>query len=247
MHFHTAAYCILNQFNLSPRLGTPKLRELKVLPSPLAHICLLSCFCSPKAHMEDKGMLSCTAPGAEWWGPVAKSGAWHALGNQSGLPGPAWPNRDVFPVLPLPELLQPQQLLHSGSASCRTGSCSRLGPGGVSATLSPAVPGEATASGLTDTIPPLGTTFPATPAARVPSDHHFPSCSTWEAGMAPQGLWSHCWDCCPRWCSAQGAQPFILITDGIQGWHQGLGLMYLLLEGSRKDGKWVSCSCSWCN
>lgn len=48
MHFHTAAYCILNHFNLSSSLETPKLQELKVLPSPLADICLLSCFCLPK-------------------------------------------------------------------------------------------------------------------------------------------------------------------------------------------------------
>lgn len=73
----------------SPRLATPNLQELKVLPSPLAYGCLPSCFCAPKP--QNAGWRS--APGQSGWGPVAEAGTRHALGDHFGLPGPAWPSR----------------------------------------------------------------------------------------------------------------------------------------------------------
>lgn len=135
MHFHTAAYCILNHFNLSPSLETPKLQELKVLPSPLADICFLSTLCSPETLAAGQRNAELHSPRSSGWGPVAKS--------RTCSGGPVWAprpsvakHRDVSSVLPVPELLQPQHLLHSGSSwtlrqLSRASSCSHPGSGGV--------------------------------------------------------------------------------------------------------------------
>lgn len=138
MHFHTAAYCILNHFNLSPCLETPKLLELKVLPSPLADICLLSCFCSPKTLDAGQRNAELHSPRSRVPGDLWLSqGPGMLWGTSLGSQAQHGQTQRCVSVLPLPELLQPQRLLHSGSASWMLGrpsgasSCSHLGSGGV--------------------------------------------------------------------------------------------------------------------
>lgn len=202
MHFHTAAYCILNHFNLSPSLETPRLQELKVFPPPLADICLLSCFCSPKTLDAGQRDTELHSPRSRVAGdPWPGQGPGMLWGNQFGLPG-QWGQTQMWYLCSLCQ-----------SCSSPSTSCTLAHPGaneqgqqllspGLRRSLQPhsaqLCQGEAT--GLADTILPPGTAFPAIPAAWVPSDHHFPTapCSTWEAGMVPQGLWSHGWDLLPQ-------------------------------------------------
>lgn len=202
MHFHTAAYCILNQFNLSPSLETSRLQELKVLPSPFAYICLLSCFCSSKTLDAGQRNAELHRPrsrvaGDLWpsqgpamlWGTSLGSQAQHGQTQSRGICAPC--ARAAPAPAPLALWLS---ILDAGAAE----QGEQLLSHGVRRSLQPhsvqLSQGEATAPGLAGTILPLGTAFPATPAARSPSDHHFPTvaCGTCEAGMAPQGLWSHC-------------------------------------------------------
>lgn len=146
-------------------------------------------------------MLSCTAQGAEWLGTCGQGRHLPCSGGPLGAPRPSTAKRRAVvgtcapcarpAPAPAPLALW-LSILDAGAAEQDEQLLSHrvrrsLQPHSVQLSQ-----GEATAPGLADTILPLGTAFPATPAAPFPSDHHFPTvpCSTCGAGMAPQGLWS---------------------------------------------------------
>lgn len=146
MHFHTAAYCIFNHFNLSPSLETPKLKEQKVFPPPLADIYVLSCFCSPKTLDEGQSNAELQSPRSRGAGGQVKA--------QFGLPGPVWPSRGVVSVLPCQSCSSPST---SGTLAQHPGRWGgRAGPAAArsraqeefAATLRELCQGEATAPGL---------------------------------------------------------------------------------------------------
>lgn len=173
-----------------------------MLPSPVAYICLLSCFCSPKAREAGRR-------GAELQGPGSRGarGLWPRQG-----PGTLWgtvlesrpgvaKQRDVVPVLAQPELLllRPWHLSHFRSASCTLGqrsgtrSCSLAGgQREFTATLERAMPRRRPLQiGLAATILPLTGAFSATlPAPFVPTTTS-PGCSAahrWGGGGGSSGV-----------------------------------------------------------
>lgn len=208
MHFHRAAYCILNLFNLPRSLETPRLQELQVLPPPLAHIRLLSRFCSPKPQMQDRAMLSCKAQGAEWpsqgpgtlWGPL-----W--------APSPSVAkHRDAGSVLPLQSCSSPGTSCtlaqHPGAgAAVWDQQLLPPGSGGVCSLTQPSCARERPLPWACRHLP-LGTALPDLPAARIPSGHRFPRCPALPGGRAgSSGLVVSAGTCCPRRCRAQSAHP----------------------------------------
>lgn len=171
-----------------------------MLPSPFAYICLLSCFFSPKTLDAGQRNAELHSPrsrvaGDLWprqasamlWGTTWGSQAQHGQTQSRGICAPC--ARPAPAPAPLALWLS---ILDAGAAE----QDEQLLSHGVRRSLQPhsvqLSQGEATAPGLADTILPLGTAFPANPAAPFPSDHHFPTvpCSTCGTGMAPQGLWS---------------------------------------------------------
>lgn len=199
-------------------------------------------------------MLSCTAQGAECLGSCGQVKDLACSG------GPVWLSvaklKGVVSVLLVPELLQPQHLLHSGSSwtlgrLSRASSCSHPGSGGVCSHTQPScVKERPLPPGLQTPSSPLGQPFQPSQQPGFLLTITSPWCP---AAPGRQGWLLTTETCSPRSCSAQNAHSFVLITDGLQGLDvqamkdQSLGLLYLLLEGSRKDGKGMSCSCSWCN
>lgn len=92
-------------------------------------------------------MLSCTAQGAEWLGTCGQGRHLPCSGGPLGAPRPSTAKRRaVVPVLPVPDLLRPQHLLHSGSASWTLGqpraAALTRGQEESAATLGPAKPGR---------------------------------------------------------------------------------------------------------
>lgn len=270
-HFPTAAYCILNRFNsnLSPKLATPKLQELNVLPSPLAYVFasrLLSALHKPETQTEE-----CWAAGPQEQRGRGGCGQGRDLARSGGpvwSPGPAWPSRGMWYLCSLS-----QSCCCSGPGTSRTfaqrlaRSGSRAGPAaalsqGVSGSLQQhwnelCQGGGRCKLGLRPWSSPSWEPFQ--PPYQPPSVLTTPSprCSAalrlggvdGSVGVVVSGLGP----AAPDDALLKTLNPSSEAVTGPQGWgvwetkDQTLFLAYPLLEGSRKDEKWMSCSCSWCN
>lgn len=210
----------------SPRLATPRLQELKVLPRPLACICLLSCFCSLKTRgdagwrsAELQGPRNRVVGGLCWrqgpgtlWGTSLDSWAQRGQAEERGTCARSARAAPAPAPAPLALLLS---VLHAQAAERDQQLLFHTGSGGVCSNTRTSYAKEEAIILL------LVRAFSATLPALFRSYRHFSTvlCSTplRGHGWLLKGCGLMAVTCCPRWYIAQNTQSFILLIDWTSG------------------------------